>query len=77
MAAFPLLELRFPVLPEDFHIRTGSGGRADGAPAWRAPHHPLPGTVEMLSSHRALAPRFPEGGGMVARGATSMVRSIS
>jgi hypothetical protein len=38
-----ILELRFPVLLEDFHIREGSGGKGK----WNAgdgtePHHPLP-----------------------------------
>ena len=48
-----ILEFRYPVVLEDFHIRAGSGGRGQ----WNAgdgvvPHHPLPGKNGMHDSLR-------------------------
>ena len=53
-----VLELRFPVLLEDFHIREGSGGKGKWSRRRRhAPHHPLPRTDGMR--HPVLAPQPP------------------
>lgn len=73
-----ILELRFPVLLEDFHIRTGSGGIGK----WNAGD----GTVRtirflermecaILSSHRSHPPRGLNGGGDGETGSTHVRRS--
>jgi 5-oxoprolinase (ATP-hydrolysing) len=72
-----ILELRFPVLLEDFHIRRGSGGRG----RWNAGD----GTLRrlrflermdcaILSSHRTVPPRGVTGGGDGALGRTVVRR---
>jgi 5-oxoprolinase (ATP-hydrolysing) len=72
-----ILELRFPVLLEDFHIRPGSGGRG----RWNAGD----GTLRrirflermdcaILSSHRTVAPRGLAGGGDGMTGRTIVRR---
>ena len=72
-----VLEVRFPVVLEDFHIRTGSGGRG----RWNAGD----GTVRtlrflermecaILSSHRKSPPRGLEGGGDGETGRTEVRR---
>ncbi len=72
-----ILELRFPVLLEDFHIREGSGGKGK----WRAGD----GTrrtirflqkmeCAILSSHRSHAPRGVNGGGDGQTGRTEIRR---
>ena len=72
-----ILELRFPVLLEDFHIREGSGGKG----RW----HAGDGTrrtirflermeCAILSSHRAAPPRGLEGGGDGLVGSTQVRR---
>ena len=73
-----VLELRFPVLLEDFHLRAGSGG----AGKW----HAGDGTLRrlrflermdcaILSSHRTLPPRGVAGGGDGERGRTEVERA--
>ncbi|MBA3448808.1 MAG: hydantoinase B/oxoprolinase family protein, partial [Pseudaminobacter sp.] len=73
-----VLELRFPVLLEDFHIRGGSGGKG----RWNAGD----GTVRtirfletmqcaILSSHRSHPPRGLEGGGDGEVGTTQIRRA--
>jgi 5-oxoprolinase (ATP-hydrolysing) len=72
-----ILELRFPVLLEDFHIRSGSGGRG----RWNAGD----GTLRrlrflermdcaILSSHRTVPPRGVAGGGGGGLGRTIVGR---
>jgi 5-oxoprolinase (ATP-hydrolysing) len=72
-----VLELRFPVLLEDFHIREGSGGRGE----WNAgdgTRRTIRFLEEMqcaiLSSHRARAPRGLAGGGDGEVGRTEVRR---
>jgi 5-oxoprolinase (ATP-hydrolysing) len=72
-----ILELRFPVLVEDFHIREGSGGRG----RWHAgggTRRTLRFLAEMdcaiLSSHRKLAPHGLAGGEAGRLGATHVRR---
>jgi len=73
-----VLELRFPVLLEDFHIRPGTGGKG----SWNAGD----GTMRtirflermecaILSSHRAAPPRGVQGGGDGLVGSTKVRRS--
>ncbi|MDO5530158.1 MAG: hydantoinase B/oxoprolinase family protein, partial [Paracoccus sp. (in: a-proteobacteria)] len=66
-----ILELRFPVMLEDFHLREGSGG--DGAhPAGDGTERRIRFLQRMdcsvLSSHRTTPPRGLEGGGDGQRG---------
>ena len=72
-----ILELRFPVLLEDFHIREGSGGKG----RWKAGDGTrrtirfLEGMeCAILSSHRGAPPRGIEGGGDGAPGTTEIRR---
>ncbi|MDO9307393.1 MAG: hydantoinase B/oxoprolinase family protein, partial [Mesorhizobium sp.] len=72
-----ILELRFPVLLEDFHIRTGSGGKGK----WNAgdgTRRTIRFLEEMecaiLSSHRAAPPRGLVGGGDGQVGRTEVRR---
>ncbi len=73
-----ILELRFPVLLEDFHIREGSGGKG----RWHAGDGTrrtirFLETMEcaILSSHRSHPPRGLEGGGDGEVGSTKVRRS--
>ncbi|MCT8996861.1 hydantoinase B/oxoprolinase family protein [Chelativorans intermedius] len=72
-----VLELRFPVLLEDFHIRAGSGGKG----RWKAGDGTqrtlrFLETMEcaILSSHRTVPPRGIEGGGDGEVGRTEVRR---
>jgi 5-oxoprolinase (ATP-hydrolysing) len=72
-----ILELRFPVLLEDFHIRQGSGGKGK----WNAgdgTHRTIRFLEEMecaiLSSHRSHPPRGVNGGGDGQVGKTEVRR---
>jgi 5-oxoprolinase (ATP-hydrolysing) len=48
-----ILEFRYPVVLEDFHIRKGSGGQGQMARGRRhPPHHPLSGADGMHAAHR-------------------------
>lgn len=73
-----ILELRFPVLLEDFHIREGSGGTGK----WKAgdgTRREIRFLEEMecaiLSSHRSVPPRGIEGGGDGQLGKTEVRRA--
>ncbi|MEP0277975.1 MAG: hydantoinase B/oxoprolinase family protein, partial [Nitratireductor sp.] len=73
-----VLELRFPVLLEDFHIRTGSGGTGK----WNAgdgTRRTIRFLEEMecaiLSSHRQSPPRGADGGGDGQVGKTEVRRA--
>jgi len=73
-----VLELRFPVLLEDFHMRTNSGG--DGKwPAGDGTRRTIRFLEDMecaiLSSHRARPPRGLAGGGDGQAGSTEVRRS--
>ncbi|WP_417517928.1 hydantoinase B/oxoprolinase family protein [Minwuia sp.] len=60
-----VLEFRFPVLLEDFHIRRGSGGKGrhkGGDGTWRKMQFRETMTATMLSSHRIVPPFGLEGG---------------
>ena len=73
-----ILELRFPVLLEDFHIRTGSGGSgkfAAGDGTSRTIRFLETMECAILSSHRQHAPRGLDGGGDGQPGATRILRS--
>ena len=72
-----ILEHRYPVLLEDFHIREGSGGRGE----WRAgdgTHRTIRFLEEMscaiLASHRTLPPHGLEGGEPGEMGRTEVRR---
>ncbi|BCH24085.1 hydantoinase B/oxoprolinase family protein [Mesorhizobium sp. L-8-3] len=72
-----ILELRFPVLLEDFHIRAGSGGKG----RWDAgdgTHRTIRFLERMecaiLSSHRSHPPRGLDGGGDGETGSTEVRR---
>ena len=73
-----VLEFRFPVLLEDFHIREGSGGRGK----WRAgdgTERTIRFLEEMdcaiLSSHRDVPPHGLDGGGDGQLGTTRVRRA--
>lgn len=72
-----ILELRFPVLLEDFHIREGSGGKGrwNAGDGTRRTIRFLE-TMEcaILSSHRASPPRGVDGGGDGLVGSTQVRR---
>jgi 5-oxoprolinase (ATP-hydrolysing) len=72
-----ILELRFPVLLEDFHIRAGSGGKGKW-PAGDGTRRTIRFLEDMecaiLSSHRSRAPRGLAGGGDGQAGATEVRR---
>ena len=73
-----VLEFRFPVVLESFSIRAGSGGRGQ----WRGGHGASrrvrflePMVVNILSSHRLLAPQGMVGGLPGARGRNTLLRA--
>jgi len=72
-----ILELRFPVLLEDFHIRGGSGGKGkwnSGDGTRRTIRFLEKMECAILSSHRATAPRGIDGGGDGQLGRTEVRR---
>jgi 5-oxoprolinase (ATP-hydrolysing) len=72
-----VLELRFPVLLEDFHIREGSGGKGKwnaGDGTRRTIRFLEAMQCAILSSHRSRAPRGLAGGGDGAVGRTEVQR---
>jgi 5-oxoprolinase (ATP-hydrolysing) len=72
-----VLELRFPVLLEDFRIRTGSGGRgrfSGGAGTRRTIRFLEEMQCAILSSHRSRPPRGLDGGGDGEPGRTEVRR---
>ncbi|MCR4266068.1 hydantoinase B/oxoprolinase family protein [Nitratireductor sp. ZSWI3] len=73
-----ILELRFPVLLEDFHIRPGSGGNGKwsaGDGTRRTIRFLETMECAILSSHRTLPPRGVEGGGDGEMGRTEVRRA--
>ncbi|MDH6232459.1 5-oxoprolinase (ATP-hydrolyzing) [Mesorhizobium soli] len=73
-----ILELRFPVLLEDFHIREGSGGKGKwdaGDGTRRSIRFLEKMECAILSSHRSHPPRGLEGGGDGQVGSTKVRRS--
>ncbi|PSJ63660.1 hydantoinase B/oxoprolinase family protein [Pseudaminobacter soli (ex Li et al. 2025)] len=73
-----ILELRFPVLLEDFHIREGSGGKGKwqaGDGTRRTIRFLEKMECAILSSHRSHPPRGLEGGGDGQVGSTKVRRS--
>jgi 5-oxoprolinase (ATP-hydrolysing) len=72
-----ILELRFPVLLEDFHIRDGSGGKgkwSGGNGTRRTIRFLERMDCAILSSHRAAPPRGIDGGGDGNAGKTEIRR---
>jgi 5-oxoprolinase (ATP-hydrolysing) len=72
-----ILELRFPVLLEDFHIREGSGGQGrwpGGDGTQRTIRFLERMDCAILSSHRTLRPQGLEGGSPGEAGRTSVRR---
>ncbi len=72
-----ILELRFPVLLEDFHIREGSGGKGKwnaGDGTRRTIRFLKTMECAILSSHRTQPPRGVEGGGDGEMGKTEVRR---
>lgn len=72
-----VLEFRFPVLLEDFHIRPGSGGRGHwsaGGGTERTLRFLEEMDLAILSSHRSVAPHGLLGGGVGALGRTEVRR---
>ncbi|KFB09677.1 hydantoinase B/oxoprolinase family protein [Nitratireductor basaltis] len=72
-----ILELRFPVLLEDFHIRKGSGGKGKwsaGDGTKRTIRFLEKMECAILSSHRTVPPRGVEGGGDGQFGKTEVRR---
>ncbi|MBD0415483.1 hydantoinase B/oxoprolinase family protein [Oryzicola mucosus] len=73
-----ILELRFPVLLEDFHIREGSGGKG-GFRAGDGTRRTIRFLEQMecaiLSSHRSRPPQGLDGGGDGERGSTEVRRT--
>ena len=72
-----ILELRFPVLLEDFHVREGSGGKgrwAAGDGTRRTIRFLERMECAILSSHRSRPPRGLEGGGDGEAGSTQVRR---
>ncbi len=72
-----ILELRFPVLLEDFHIRKGSGGKGKwsaGDGTMRTIRFLQTMECAILSSHRTLPPRGVENGGDGEMGKTEVRR---
>jgi len=72
-----ILELRFPVLLEDFHIREGSGGRGKwnaGDGTRRTIRFLETMQCAILSSHRTVPPRGVDGGGDGQVGRTEVRR---
>jgi 5-oxoprolinase (ATP-hydrolysing) len=73
-----ILELRFPVVLEDFHIRPGSGGRGRfraGDGTQRSIRFLERMECAILSSHRSHRPRGLDGGGNGETGSTD-IRSV-
>ena len=73
-----VLEMRFPVVLEDFHIRTGSGGKGrwrSGAGTERRIRFRERMDLAILSSHRKLHPPGLAGGEPGERGATHVRRA--
>ncbi len=72
-----ILELRFPVLLEDFHIRPGTGGKGRfnaGDGTERTVRFLEPMQMAILSSHRSHPPRGLDGGGDGLPGKTEIRR---
>ena len=72
-----VLELRFPVVLEDFHIRSGSGGdgaKRGGDGTRRTIRFLEPMQCAILSSHRAHPPAGANGGGHGEVGRTEVRR---
>ena len=72
-----ILELRFPVLLEDFHIRAGSGGKGKwsaGDGTRRTIRFLEKMECAILSSHRSHPPRGVDGGGDGQAGTTEIRR---
>ncbi|MDW6020807.1 hydantoinase B/oxoprolinase family protein [Mesorhizobium sp. BAC0120] len=72
-----VLELRFPVLLEDFHIRRGSGGKGEfsgGDGTRRTIRFLEKMECAILSSHRSRPPRGLDGGGDGEPGSTEIRR---
>jgi 5-oxoprolinase (ATP-hydrolysing) len=73
-----VLEFRFPVLLEDFHIRRGSGGKGrhkGGDGVVRRVRFLEQMTAGILSGHRRIAPYGLGGGGEGALGKNSVIRT--
>jgi 5-oxoprolinase (ATP-hydrolysing) len=73
-----VLELRYPVLVEEFRIRRGSGGRGQwhgGDGATRRIRFRQPMTVTILANHRVVPPFGLHGGSPGAVGRTFIVRA--
>lgn len=73
-----VLEFRFPVLLEDFHIRRGSGGKGQhrgGDGVVRRVRFLEQMTAGMLSGHRVVAPYGLKGGGEGQLGRNSVIRT--
>ncbi|GAB5507351.1 MAG: hydantoinase B/oxoprolinase family protein [Rhizobiaceae bacterium] len=73
-----ILELRFPVLLEDFHIREGTGGKgkfSGGNGTRRTLRFLQKMDCAILSSHRAAPPRGVDGGGDGEVGTTQVRRN--
>ncbi|MDY0871289.1 hydantoinase B/oxoprolinase family protein [Dongia rigui] len=73
-----VLEFRFPVLLEDFHIRKGSGGKGrhkGGDGVVRRVRFLEEMTAGILSGHRRVAPYGLQGGGEGALGKNSVIRA--
>ncbi|MBO6725983.1 MAG: hydantoinase B/oxoprolinase family protein [Rhizobiaceae bacterium] len=73
-----ILELRFPVLLEDFHIREGTGGKgkfSGGKGTRRTLRFLQKMDCAILSSHRAAPPRGVDGGGDGEVGTTQVRRN--
>jgi 5-oxoprolinase (ATP-hydrolysing) len=72
-----ILELRYPVVLEDFHIREGSGGKgrwSAGAGTERTIRFLEDMDCAILSSHRIVPPHGLNGGATGALGATRVRR---
>ncbi len=73
-----ILEFRYPVLLEDFHIRRGTGGTGKwhaGSGTRRTLRFLEPMDCAILSSHRTLPPKGLEGGGDGSVGLTQVRRN--
>ncbi|HEX4534770.1 MAG TPA: hydantoinase B/oxoprolinase family protein [Rhizomicrobium sp.] len=72
-----ILEMRYPVLLEEFSIRHGSGGKGahhGGDGAVRRIRFNEPMTAAIMSTRRETAPFGLDGGGDAAKGTTTIVR---
>ncbi|MFD1880931.1 hydantoinase B/oxoprolinase family protein [Paracoccus pacificus] len=72
-----VLEMRFPVLLEEFSLRPGSGGKGAGTAGdgtLRRIRFRAPMEMAILSSHRTLPPRGVAGGGDGQPGETAVLR---